>query len=351
MCPISADLGKPIKTVDNQGNVIDTALNHAPAKKTIDNWGNPVTDAPAAAPAQVPPSAPQAPAAPGQPASAPKDAADQSAPQDAPKDQPPTEAQIRAEYLEAQRVKRKAQELEKQARENLAKAQGVEKALEAYKNGQNPKAVLDAYGIDPIKFYQDMTTIALKEGKEAAEDPVQKELRAHKERLDQYEKEKADLQKQIQERDDIAAKNKVLSDHVIPLLTKDAGRYETLVMQYGSNAAIEVLNTALNIFNETGNAPKFEEVADEMERYWYEQLRSGYSNALKLNKFRQEFAQSSPPPQDTNRPEPRETPPRSVTLSNRQSAVPAAAATPQTRKHYSSMDERVADIKKKLGIT
>ena len=261
------------------------------------------------------------------------------------------EAEARKLFLQAQKAQRSAIEMEKKAKAGLAKATAIEKAVEMTKNGEDPTAVLTAIGVDPIEFYKKMTTYALK-GENKQEDPVQKELREHKERLDQYAKNIEVQAQTLKEKEDIQIKNNILSTQIIPLLQANTEKYESLMAEYGPNAAIEVLNAVYAAYElpddqkpEGWKMPTFEEAADKMEEYWSSQIESGLNKISNMKKFAARFAQAQQQQEKTPQIEP-ETPRRSQTLSNKQTV---SAPTTQRYDRYMSSDERAAELIKRLS--
>lgn len=229
-------------------------------------------------------------------------------------------AEARKLFLEAQKAKRKNDEDAKRISESMTKVEAFEKAKALADSGEDPTALLRAAGLDPRKFYQDMTTYALSDkNKEVPEDPVQKELREHKERLDKYAKDLEFQANTIREKEDLAVHNQNITTKVIPLLEANPDRYETLLTEYGANAAVEVYKTVWEIYQETGKARSFEEVADEMEKYWEDQVESGIKKALSLKKFQNKYAQRLAQENRETENERQETPISSKTLSTKQS--------------------------------
>lgn len=256
------------------------------------------------------------------------------------------DAETRKLFLQAQKAERKAKEMEKKAAEGLKKAEAFEAAREAAASGKDPLGILKAANIDPIKFYQDMTTFALK-NPEKPEDPTQKSLREHEERLDQYKKDLEVQTKTAQDKEDLASHNSIISGQVIPLITNNSEKYECLLLEYGPNAAIQVYQQVWEHYQKTGETVSFESAADALENYWFEQITSGYNSASKLKKFQSLLNQQNSNTQKLN-PEPSETPRRSgFTLSQKQSISASPPSEPYNR--YSSREERAAQILKKFG--
>jgi hypothetical protein len=321
-----------VRTVDVKGNVIGLDTNGSAPLKTIDSVGRAVQAEAKSVAEQAASTNPELP----------KEVTD-AKPEGEDK---PTEAKIRKLYLDAQKAERRAIEREKRAQEGLTRAEAFERDKALAESGEDPTAILKAAGLDEVKFYQNMTQYALSEKARKPEDPVQKELREHKERLDKYSKDLEIQAKTIQDKEDLASHNRVIADKVIPMLNEAPDKYEALLAEYGSNAAVEVYRTVWDIYQQTGKARTFAEVADEMESYWTEKISEGISSAAKLKKFQNRFAQNDTGRRDST--ERVETPRRSVTLSNKPSApAPDVPAIP--RKRYQTRDERVAEILKKFG--
>lgn len=337
MCPpIQVDHGRPVRTVDTTGQTIETHTNGAAPIKHVDSIGrerdvtreaNGVAKAAAA-------DNPEVAKTEGEAAES-KDGAKE-----------PTQAEIRKAWLRSQQVLRGANEKEKKAAAALARADAFEKVRSLAESGEDPVALLKAAGLDEVKYYQHLTKYALSDKARAPEDPVQKELRDHRERLDKYAKDLEVQATTIREREEMAAHNQVIADKVIPLLRDNADKYEALITEYGANAAVEVYKTVWDIYKETGKARSFAEVADEMETYWTETIGKGLEAAAKLKKFQNRFAQSAPET-PANPPTAPATPMRSVTLSNKPPALAAAPPAPAPRRHL-TRDERVAEILRKF---
>ena len=324
--PIQANQNAPIRTVDSNGNTLSTAnVPAAPVIKTIDTYGREIK-----AEAKEP--------------EAPKTGAQTSEP---PKEKEPTNADVRKAYLDAQKTRDRALALEKKAKANLSKAEAMEKAVAAYDTGKDPTAILKAAGLDHIKFYQQMTDYALNHN-EAPEDPVQKELKEQRARLEKYEADlKADREKLQSERD-TAAHNRTITDHVIPLLKDNPERFEAILTNFGRDTAVEVYKTVWEIYQKTGKARSFAEVADEMEVYWSEKIDQGIQAAYRMKKFQNRFAQSGNETKETQSNQ--ETPKRSnITLSNQQTVAPLPASPQQSRKSFRSLDERTDYIRRRDG--
>jgi hypothetical protein len=333
--PLQSDPTRPVRTYNSDGRVISTES--AIPIKNVDSVGREVQkDAQSVA----------------------EQAADQAGikvspeieekPKDEAKEEKITEKDVRKEYLEAQRIKRKAIEMEKKAETNLKRAEAFDKARSLAESGEDPTAILKAANLDPVKFFQEMTKYAISDkGKKEETDPVKRELKEHQERLDKYAKDLEVQAKTIKEKEELAAHNEVISTKVVPILQNNPEKYETLLLEYGNNAAVEVYKTVWDIYQQTGKARSFEEVADEMESYWQNKVEEGINNALKLRKFRDRFgAQSGQGASDDKSKEQYEIPKRSQTLSNKHSASPLINKTSKNR--VLTKDERVAEILKKF---
>jgi hypothetical protein len=231
-------------------------------------------------------------------------------------------AETRKLFLSAQKAERKAKEMEKKAAASLSRADAFDKAVKMTQQGGDPTAVLTAAGIDPIKFYQDMTQHVLKEPvkKETAQE---KQLREHEQRLNEYAKTlevQANTQK---EKEELATHNKNITEQVIPLLQNNPDRYESLLIEYGANAATEVYKAVWERYQLTGEIVPFQQAADNMEEYWAKQIESGINAASKMKKFSNRFAAAE---QTRQNPVQKETPNRTFTLSNQQTSQAAPAS-------------------------
>lgn len=324
--PISVDNSNPVRTVDARGNIISTETNGAAEIKTVDRQGR-LLDSELAvdAPAES------------------QEAKDTAKLEGTEPKNPDAEA--RKLFLQAQKAKRRADELEKKAGASLVKAEAFDKAVSLAQSGEDPTAVLTAAGLDPIKFYQNLTKYALDPTKNKVEDPVQKELREHKERLDQYAKDLEVQATSIKDKEEMAAHNAVITSEVIPMLNSNPEKYETLLMEYGPNAAVEVYKTVWEIFQTTGKARKFEEVADEMEKYWSDQVESGINNALKLKKFQNRFAQTNNETNRNSQSDQTDTTNRSPTLSNKHNN--SVTLKKPSSNVFQTREERIAEIMKR----
>ena len=213
--PIQVDSAKPVREVDTSNKPISINTNKAPAVKTVDTNNRLFSSNDAS---QVMNEAMK---------ETPADkAAEVVNKQDIPAN---SEAEARKLFLDAQKAERRAKEMEKKAKEGLTKAQAFEKAVSLTKTGGDPGAVLTAAGIDPIKFYQDMTAQVLKEPvkKETAQE---KTLREHEERLNEYAKNLEVQANTFKEREELAQHNAAIVKHVIPLIQNNPERYETLLL-------------------------------------------------------------------------------------------------------------------------
>jgi hypothetical protein len=165
-----------------------------------------------------------------------------------------------------------------------------------------------------------MSTHALKEPAKK-ETPEQKMLREHQERLDEYAKTLEVTANTIKEKEELAAHNKNITEQVIPLLQQNPDRYESLLIEYGANAATEVYKAVWQRYQETGEIVSFQQAADRMEEYWAGQIESGLNAASKMKKFGNRFAA----PEQTRQKQVQSETPRTFTLSNNQSTNTAPA--------------------------
>ena len=255
-----------------------------------------------------------------------------------------TEAEARKLFLQAQKAERRAKEMEKKASDSLKRADAFEKAKALAASGEDPFELLKAAGLDPVKFYKDMTTFALKP-EQTPEDPTAKQLREHKEQLEAYKKQNEDLANSIKDKEELQQHNKNIQDQVIPILSANPDNYECLLTQYGANAAVEVYKQVWELYQQKNEVISFEEAANQLEKYWSDQIESGLNAALKMKKFANR-AQSMQTTSD--KPEQKETPNRSFTLSNKQT-VSASSKSNSQYDRYRSGDERAAEILRKLG--
>jgi hypothetical protein len=324
-----------VRTVDTSGNTISTSTNGAAPVRSVDTVGRAVQEDAAKV-------AEQAAGGKFPNGEAPKEG--EAATPDA-EEKPPTGDATRRVWLEAQKSRRRAQEMEKKASENLKRSEAFAKVRELAASGEDPVAILREAGLDEADYYQKLTQFALSDKAKKPEDPVQKELREHKERLDKYAKDLEVQTKTLEDEKSLAQHNRAISEHVIPLLQANPDRFEALFAEYGQNAAVEVYRTVWEIYQRTGKARKFDEVADEMEAYWSETIDKGIQAASKLKKFQNRFAQSGDGPgQHLDRIENR----RSVTLSNKPSAAPSPQVQPAPSRKL-TWDERTAEILKRFA--
>lgn len=327
--PIQLDNSRPIRTVDSSGNTLSTQLNDAPPMKQIDVQGNPIEGVSVDAHPDSPESK-QIAKIEGQEPEAPINHA--------------TEA--RKLFLSAQKADRRAQQAEKKAKESLARAEAFDKARSLAESGEDPTALLAAAGLDPVKYYRDMTTYALSD-KHKAEDPRDKEIREMKESLDKYRQDLEQQANSIKEKEDTAAHNAVITSTVIPLLNNNPEKYETLLLEYGKDAAVQVYKTVFDIYQKTGKARSFEEVADELENYWADKVESGLNSASKLRRFSSRFSNGAEPSRHLSGNQ-SETPARSPTLSNRTQSQSSPPAKPVINRKL-SRQEQIDEILKRHG--
>ena len=324
--PISSDSSKPTQVLDSKGVVIDNGTQYK--VPILDSKGRIIQEE---AQEQKQPETPETPA---------KTEETPEKPQDA-----------RKLFLDAQKAERKAKEMEKKAKAGLDKATALEAAIKMTSEGGDPTALLKAVNVDPIKFYKDMTAYAISD-KNKPEDPVQKELREHKERLDQYEKERTVMLTDMQQKEDMIAANKIISTQIIPIIQSNPEKYETILLEYGKDTAIAIFNVMKEAYDLPDDQkpagwkmPTFEEAAERLETYWAEKVESGIIAASKLKKFSNRFAQSFS--NQSNQSEQKETPNRSsFTLSNRQSAQ---SAPPSKFSRNLTRDERIDLLIKQYG--
>jgi hypothetical protein len=316
--PVQADAAKPIVQINADGSYLplDTT---APPPRQIDNNG--------------------------------RDVVEEEQQTQQTQEQPPatqteeqTASAARKLFLQAQKAERKAKEAEKKAVTTLKKAAALEAAIKMTQDGADPTALLTAVGVDPIKFYKDMTTYALSD-KAKPEDPVQKELREHKERLDKYAKDLEVQASTIQEKENLAQHNQTISASVIPLLKATPDRWETLISEYGNQAAVTIYKAVWDRYQLDGTVVPFDQAADEIEAYWAEQVENGIKHASKMKKFQHRFAQASSDQRNSS--EQKETPSRSsFTLSNKSATN---STQPSSSKRAMTKEERIAEILKKHG--
>lgn len=251
-----------------------------------------------------------------------------------------SEFDLRKEYLETQRLKREAEQLKKQAKEDLSKAQAFRKARDLAISGEDPTALLLAADINPVKFYQDLTKFSLSDkGRQVETDPVKIELQEHKKRLESLQKELDEKKQQSEKQQELQQHNQIIQSKIIPFLQSNPEKYEVLLMHYGPNAAIEIYQSTYSYYEKTGKLVSFEQMADHLEQSWFNQLVSGHTNALKLKKYKERFAEkqqaqnlsdenlNTPNEQITN---------NSVTLSNKFSA----STSPITKNKYQGLSHK-----------
>lgn len=328
--PITADLTVPHQVLDTKGNIISSDARKGADYKppALDTANRPV--ATETAPEQSKPG--EATPAAASPVEGQPDASTEATPKD-------PEAAARKLFLDAQKAERRAKEAEKAAKAGLAKAQAFEKAVELVKTGGDPTSILAAAGLDPTKFYQQLTDHWLKEPAKE-EDATTKQLREHQERLDQYAKDLEVQATTIKQKEELAQHNQIITNQVIPLLQKEPDRYEALLTEYGPNAAVEVYKAVWERYQQTGEMVPFEQAADRMEEYWSQQIESGLIAASKLKKFANRFAQQANT-QDTPKPDQAtETPNRSFTLSNQHIAAPTQPQQKPAIQRGLTWDER-----------
>jgi hypothetical protein len=256
----------------------------------------------------------------------------------------------RKTFLQAQKAARRAAELEKKAEQKAGKADAIEAALTKVSSGEDPTAILEAFGIDKIKFYKDLTAYALKP-ENKPEDPRDKKIRELEERQTQYAKEREIEVKTYKDQQEMAAHNQAIQSNVIPLITNNAEKYECLLANYGKDAAIQVYQTTLDLYykdekNEDGSPYTFEQVADQMEKYWAEFIEAGLNSASKMKRFANRFGQSPNSKQQINQSSQTETPKRSQTLTNKQSGSPQSQ-THSSNRLTMTRDEYVNSIIRK----
>jgi hypothetical protein len=326
------DLTQPIRTVDQRGNTIETKGLEKPIK-TVDTRGRLIdaTEIQMQTNNTIPSTETSDPKTPSEGG-----------------EKPISEADIRKEYLAARKATKEANALNKSAKESSAKATAFENAVNLASSGGDPTAILTAAGLDPIKFYQDLTRYALSD-KNVPVDPVKAALTEHEKRLDKYAKDLEVQATTLREKEEMASHNAKITEAVIPLLTNNPEKYETLLLEYGPNAAVQVYQTVWGIYQNTGVARSFEEVASEIEDFLAEKVNAGINNASKLKRFAGRFAQSPSQTNSSSTIDQTENAPRSATLSNKYntSALPASNGS-QAKYKQLSMDERVAAILKKF---
>lgn len=263
-----------------------------------------------------------------------------------------TEAETRKLFLQAQKADRRAKEMEKKAADNLQRAEAFDKAKSLAESGEDPTAVLIAAGLNPAKFFKDLGEWALSD-KNIVEDPTQKALREHEERLNKYAKDLEVQATTIKQKEEMAQHNTVIARDVIPLLQNNPERYETLLLEYGQNAATEVYKTLWERYQQLGHTNDdagvpltFERVADTLEEYWFNKIETGYNAASKLKKFRNKFIQQDSEQRQQSSNDQEETPSRSFTLSNQHITPSSANNTPYDS--YLDNLQRRNDILKKF---
>jgi hypothetical protein len=203
--------------------------------------------------------------------------------------QPTDSSETRKLFLQAQKTKRIADADAKKASSGLAKATAIEKAIALTASGEDPTALLTAAGLDPIKFYQDLTTHILKAPPKAV-DPVQQKLQEHEERLAKYANDLEVRDATIKEREQTAAINQAITQAVIPLLQNNVDKYETMIAEYGSNAAIQIYKACEEEYIKTGTAYSFEQMADAMEEYWSKKVEDSINKVYQMKKFQNRFS-------------------------------------------------------------
>lgn len=350
MPPIQVDHARPVRTVDTRGNIVGTDTNRAAPMKAVDSVGRAVQQDAARVAEKAAEAAFPGNTNAGNEGASNENAGNKSSDNDNGKESAEkTGADIRKEWLSIQKLKRSLAEKEKKAAESAARAEAFEKVRTAAESGEDPVAILKAAGLDPVKYYQHLTKYALSDkGREAAaEDPVQKQLREHKERISQYEKDVQQLRDEAKNREDLAAKNQVIQDKIIPFLKTNEGSYDCLFAEYGANTAIEVFKTWYELYEKEGTPRDLKAVADEMNEYWKETIGKGLEAAAKLPSFANRFAQAVGATSQTSNAT--ETRSRSVTLSNRPSQAALVPSSPAVRKPHETWEERAARITAQHG--
>lgn len=352
--PLAVDSSKPIRTITPDGQALTGTTQ---GRKVVDNAGRPIapkaatpestTEAQKALQTDIKAEAQKA----GEPAAETKEPSTTEAkPAEGKEDEKITEAKIRREYLEAQKIKREAQDMQKKAKANLQKAQAFEHAKTMLENGEDPATVLANAGIDPIKFYQNMTKFATSEkGKQVEADPVKRELNEHKARLDKYAKDLEDQAKTLREKEDTAIHNSIIQENVIPLLKDNSDKYEILLLHYGNQAAVEVYKNVWAFYQETGQAKSFAEAADEMEKFWSDQIGTNLEKALSTKRFKERFStQAALGTSENNTEQNTETPKNSsITLSNSNSNhIASSSANGKYRYNGMTPEEKKAAVLK-----
>jgi hypothetical protein len=329
--PLQVDHSKPVRTVDTRGKVISTDTRTAAPQRSIDSVGRAIKAEAARGAEELAATNPdlKAKADSGGPQATPKEGGEK--PKEAAKEEEqPSEAKLRKEWLEVQKAKRKGAEFLKMAKAKLADAEGYAEAKRKVESGDDPMALIRFAGLDPVKNYADVTKYALSDKAKQEEDPAARERREHKERLDAYEKRLAEQEAKILEREETTAKEEAIQKRVEPLLRSTPDDYECLFAQYGDGAAAKVFETTYEIWKETGQARSFKDVADELEKFYTDNIGQGIEKIVKLKKFQGRFTQvpkeSSDKPQDQP-----EKPQRSVTLSNKPHAPPPVESSENKR--------------------
>lgn len=270
------------------------------------------------------------------------------------------DAAARKIYIEAQKAQRKADAATKKAKSSLSKADAFDKAVSLAQSGEDPTAILSAAGIDPIKFYRDLTTFALKTPEKTLS-PDEQRIKDKEDKLDNYLKELEEKESKLENERFNQAHSLNIKNQVVPILEANPDKYESLLAQYGNNAAIEIYQAVLDRYKLDETVVPFQEAADQIEKYWSDLHEQGINNASKMKKFKDRFKQegqsSTSHSEQYNTEQSEHTkslsetsrPSRSQTLTNKQTQQ----TQPQNpyRNPYKGLrgDEKAAAVLRKLG--
>ena len=193
-----------------------------------------------------------------------------------------TDFEARKLFLAAQQAERAATQKLNEAKALAGKYTAMEQAIAK----KDYVAWVKAGGQDVSEFYQGLTKQGLEMEKKV--DPVA-EIKAQQE---QTLKTVQELQNKLQTQEErVAVSNKIASD-ILPVISANPDKYDTILSMHGGNvnaAAIYVFNSAVQAFEQSGQAIPLAVVAERLEEYHTNLVETGIQTALKMKKFQSKY--------------------------------------------------------------
>jgi len=253
-----------------------------------------------------------------------------------------TRADRRAAFKRAADIEKRAQAMEKQAKEKLAKAQSFEALLA---KSDDPVELIKALGKDPTEFlrkYQNSMFNIPEEAEPVPEVPMEEQLKA---RLDKFEAEKeAEKLAQVQAQQSYQV-NSYIANKVMPAVA-DVEKYPLLNSDGDPAQAAQFVYGIMNqYYQQHGEELDPEMVAQHIEDGLYAQAEEKLNSIRKIRKFSKYFKDEIGETPVAQMAPNRKLVPR--TLSDSMSSVPAPVTPLRPTKE--TREQKLARLERKFS--